>query len=136
MQLDFSDLSEKGYSFDIFKGNFNLKHGVMHSDDSYIDGPVAYASMKGDLDLINRVYDLDLRVTPYIAASLPIIVTIAGGPVAGPVAGLATWVASKIINKGMQQISGYTYKISGPWSAPVVQQVSIDRKVTKAAKSS
>ena len=136
LQLDFSDLSEKGYSFDIFKGNFNLKHGVMHSDDSYIDGPVAYASMKGDLDLINRVYDLDLRVTPYIAASLPIIVTIAGGPVAGPVAGLATWVASKIINKGMQQISGYTYKISGPWSAPVVQQVSIDRKVTKAAKSS
>ena len=128
LQLDFSDLSEQGYSFDIFKGNFNLHKGVMHTEDSYIDGPVAYASMKGDLDLTNRVYDLDLRVTPYIAASLPIIVTIAGGPVAGPVAGLATWVASKIINKGMQQISGYTYKISGPWSDPVVQQVSIDRK--------
>jgi uncharacterized protein YhdP len=28
----------------------------------------------------------------------------------------------------MQGISGYTYKISGPWKEPVVQQVSIHKK--------
>lgn len=128
LSLDFSDLSTAGYSFDEFKGTFTIKHGVMNTQDSYIDGPVAYASMKGDLDLAKQLYDVDLRVSPYIMASLPIVVTIAGGPIAGPVAGIATWVASKIINKGMQQISAYTYKISGPWADPVVQQVKIYRK--------
>lgn len=128
LKLDFSDLSKDGYSFDEFKGNFTLKNGVMNTQDSYLDGPVAYASMKGDLDLARQLYDVDLRVSPNIMASLPIVVTIAGGPIAGPIAGIATWVASKLINKGMQQISAYTYKISGPWRDPVVQQVKIYRK--------
>ena len=100
----------------------------MTTEDSYLDGPVAYASMKGDLDIVNHLYDVDLRVSPYIMASLPIVVTIAGGPIAGPIAGFATWVASKLINKGLQQISAYTYKISGPWLDPIVQQVHIYKK--------
>lgn len=124
LTLDFSDLSEEGYTFDVFKGSFLLKNGIMNTQDSYVDGPVAYAGMTGDLDLQRHLYDIDLRISPYIAASLPVVATIAGGPVAG----IATWVASKIINTGMQKISGYTYKVTGPWTDPVVQQVSIDHK--------
>lgn len=124
LKLDFSDLSQKGYSFDAFEGRFTMKKGVMHTMDSYIDGPVAYAGMKGELDLVNQLYDLDLHISPHITASLPIVATIAGGPIAG----VAAWVASKIINKGMQRISGYSYKVSGPWKTPVVQQVSIVKK--------
>ena len=33
--------------------------------------------------------------------------------------------ALKIINQGMQQVTGYTYHVSGPWLNPVVEQVSI-----------
>lgn len=121
LTLDFSDLAGKGYSFDIFKGNFQMKKGVLHTEDSFIDGPVAYASMKGNLDLVQRLYDVELKVSPHIIASLPVVATIAGGPIAG----VATLVAGKIINDGMQQISGYTYRVTGPWSQPVVQQISI-----------
>jgi len=124
LQLDFSDLSNAGYSFDVFKGNFALKNGVMNTTDSYIDGPVAYASMKGDLDVVKHLYDVELHISPHITASLPIVATIAGGPIAG----VAAWVASKIINQSMQQVTGYTYKVSGPWLDPVVQQVSIYKK--------
>ncbi len=124
LKLDFSDLSNAGYSFDVFKGNFTLNNGVMNTKDSYIDGPVAYANMKGDLDVVKQLYDVDLHVSPHITASLPIVATIAGGPIAG----MAAWVASKIINQSMQQVTGYTYKVSGPWLDPVVQQVSIYKK--------
>ncbi|KTD24761.1 transmembrane protein [Legionella lansingensis] len=124
LKLDFSDLSEDGYSFDEFNGNFSIANGVMTTQDSYIDGPVAYASMKGNLDIAKQYYDLDLKVNPHITASLPVVATIAGGPIAG----IATWVASKLINHGMQKISGYTYKITGPWKQPVVQQVKIIKK--------
>ena len=127
LKLDFSDLSQEGYSFDDLKGNFTLKNGVMHTSDSYIDGPVAYASMKGNLDVVKQKYDVDLHISPHITASLPIVATIAGGPIAG----IATWAASKIINQGMQTVTGYTYQISGPWSNPVVEQVSIFKKSTK-----
>jgi uncharacterized protein (TIGR02099 family) len=126
LKLDFSDLSNPGYSFDILKGNFSIKHGVLNTKDSYIDGPVAYASMKGDLDVIKHLYDVNVHISPHITASLPIVATIAGGPIAG----MAAWVASKIINQGMQQVTGYTYKVSGPWLSPVVQQVSIYKKQT------
>ncbi|MFC3907888.1 YhdP family protein [Legionella dresdenensis] len=124
LKLDFSDLSNDGYSFDIFTGSFKIKKGLMTTTDSYIDGPIAYASMAGDLDIARQLYNLDLRISPHITASLPVVATIAGGPIAG----IATWVASKIISKGMQKISGYTYKVSGPWKQPVVQQVSIIKK--------
>ncbi|PJD90600.1 MAG: TIGR02099 family protein [Legionella sp.] len=123
LKLDFSDLSQQGYSFDLFKGNFQINKGVMSTSDSYIDGPVAYGRIKGDLDLVNQLYDVDLRISPYITASLPVVATIAGGPIAG----LATLALSSLASKGMQKISGYSYKISGPWLNPVVQQVSIDR---------
>lgn len=121
LKLDFSDLSHEGYSFDIYKGNFVVTQGIMNTQDSYIDGPVAYGSMKGDLDLARRSYDLNLSISPHITASLPIVATIAGGPIAG----IAAWVANKIINQSMQKITGYSYKISGPWDQPIVQQLSI-----------
>lgn len=124
LKLDFRDLSQQGYSFDVYTGNFRLKDGVLSTADSYINGPVAYASITGDLDLVRHLYDLDLHVTPYITASLPLVATLAGGPIAG----VATWVASNLISKGMQQISGYAYKVSGPWMDPVVQQLKIYQK--------
>ncbi|WP_298626660.1 YhdP family protein [uncultured Legionella sp.] len=127
LKLDFSDLAHQGYSFDVFKGSFSVKNGIMNTQDSYIDGPVAYASMKGELDLVRRMYDLNLSISPHITASLPIVATIAGGPIAG----LAAWVANKIINQSMQKITGYSYKVSGPWNQPIVQQLSIEKKIIK-----
>ncbi|STX29382.1 transmembrane protein [Legionella beliardensis] len=130
LKLDFSDLAQHGYSFDEYNGAFKVNHGLVTTQHSYIDGPVAYASMKGNLDVVNQRYNLDLEITPHITASLPIVATIAGGPVIG----FATWIASTIINHGMQKISGYTYKISGPWKKPLVQQVNIIKKVNLAYK--
>jgi len=124
LKLDFSDLSKPGYFFDKFDGYFVLAHGIMETEDSTIDGPVARASMKGSLNLDKQLYDISLHITPHVTASLPIVATIAGGPVAG----VATWVASKIINQGMEKISGYTYEVTGPWQEPVVKQVHIFKK--------
>ncbi len=131
LQLDFSDLAHQGYSFDIFQGNFIVNKGIMGTQDSYLDGPVAYASMKGDLDLVKHTYDLNLKISPHITASLPVVATIAGGPVAG----VAAWVANKIINQSMQKISAYSYKISGPWDEPVVQQLDIVKKIMRKEES-
>ena len=95
-----------------------LNKGVLTTTDSYLDGPVSYVAMNGSLDLVKKLYNLTLQINPHITASLPIVATIAGGPIAG----IATWFASKIINQGMRKVTAYTYKITGPWDKPVVQQ--------------
>ncbi|KTD06601.1 transmembrane protein [Legionella gratiana] len=125
LQLDFSDLSHQGYSFDIFQGNFIINNGIMSTQDSYLNGPVAYAAMEGDLNLSKHTYNLYLKISPHITASLPVVATIAGGPVAG----VAAWVANSIISQSMQKISAYSYKISGPWREPVIQQLSMVKKL-------
>jgi uncharacterized protein YhdP len=124
LQLDFSDLATQGFTYDLFKGHFDLHNGLLTTKDSMMDGPIAHVKMRGDLNVLDRWYDLELQVYPYITASLPVVATIAGGPLAG----VATWAANHVINQGMQKVSGYTYKITGPWQQPVVQQVGIERK--------
>lgn len=121
LMLDFSDLYKSGYNFDQFKGNFKIHHGVMTTENSSVDGPVAYIGIKGDVDLAKQRLDLSMHIAPHVMASLPVVATIAGGPIAG----IATWVASKIINEGFYRVTGYTYKVTGPWKDPVVQQKSI-----------
>ncbi|NDH08935.1 MAG: hypothetical protein EBY16_04860 [Gammaproteobacteria bacterium] len=124
LQLDFSDLATKGFAYDVFKGHFMLNQGLLNTDDAMMDGPIALIKINGGLNVLDRWYDLELQVYPYIAASLPVVASIAGGPLAG----VATWAASHVINKGMQQISAYTYKVTGPWGEPQVKQVSLKRK--------
>ncbi len=127
LSLDFSDLSSKGFSFDVFKGDFNLRDGNLHTSNSFLDGPVSYVSMKGRLNVVKKQYDLTLKIMPHITASLPVVATIAGGPLAG----IAAWVASKIINQTIQKVNSYTYKIKGPWKKPAVHQISISNAVKK-----
>lgn len=119
LQLDFSDLANQGFTFDIFKGNFHLQDGMLKTTDAIMDGPIAHIKIQGGLNILEAWYDLELQVYPYITASLPVVATIAGGPLAG----VATWAANHVLNQGMQKISGYTYRITGPWTQPVVQQV-------------
>ena len=124
LQLDFSDLATKGFAYDVFKGHFNLADGLLKTNDALMDGPIALIQMNGGLNVLDRWYDLELQVYPYITASLPVVASIAGGPLAG----VATWAASHVINKGMQQVSAYTYKVTGPWGSPQVKQLGLKRK--------
>jgi uncharacterized protein (TIGR02099 family) len=124
LTLDFSDLSQDGFSFDQFKGDFELQKGVLNTQNSIMDGPVAYVSMKGDIDLIKQLLSLELYVSPHVMASLPVVATIAGGPILG----IATWAASKIINQGMLKVTGYSYQVSGTWKDPLIKEVGIVKK--------
>ena len=121
LKLDFSDLVHKGYAFDAFRGNFAIAGGIMQTKDSVIDGPTASASINGNLDFVQQLYDLKVKIAPHLTSSLPIVATIAGGPIIGA----ATWVASKIINQGMQKFSAYGYQITGPWKKPVIKPIDI-----------
>lgn len=120
LTLDFSDVSKGGFLFDRMHGHFHLKNGNAYTKDTDWDGAVAYITMKGNMSLAAKNYDLYLSVTPHLTSSLPMVATIAGGPVVG----LTTWVADKLLSKPVGKLMTYSYHMSGPWSDPRLLRIS------------
>ncbi|HLB57266.1 MAG TPA: DUF3971 domain-containing protein, partial [Gammaproteobacteria bacterium] len=114
LSLDFSDIFEKGYSFDIMKGDFKLENGNAFTRNAYFNGPIARVEIHGRVGFGARDYDLFLSVTPYVTSSLPVVATIAGGPLAG----LATWLVDKVVSHEVSKVATYHYAVSGSWNNP------------------
>ena len=117
LSLDFSDLFEKGFAFDLMWGGFDLNEGEAISRNLYLDGPAALVEIIGGTDLVLERYDQIVVVTPKVTDSAPL----AGAALGGPLVGASIWVVQKVvggvIDKSVQKI----YAVDGPWDAPVVQ---------------
>lgn len=120
LQLDFSDLKTKGFDFTNLQGNFILRNGNAVTRDVTIEGPVASITIAGRIGMLNKDYDLVIKVVPHFTSSLPVIVGLAGGPVAGVVA----WLANAVLGSTVQKIAETSYHITGSWSKPDVVKTS------------
>ncbi len=120
LTLNFSDLSESGFSYNVLTGDITLYNGNVFTQNLYLDGSVAEIYIKGDVSLINKLYNVDLKINPYVTSSLPIIATIAGGPIAG----IATWAVSKLARAGIEKVVSYQYHIGGTWDKPVIEDMN------------
>ncbi|GAB4391228.1 MAG: hypothetical protein Tsb005_00100 [Gammaproteobacteria bacterium] len=116
--LNFRDLTAKGFYFRTLEGSFMLKEGNAITNNTNINGDVAEVEIRGRIGLKARDYDVQLTIMPYVTSSLPVVAAIAGGPIAGVV----TWLASKVVNVGVQKIVAYHYELTGPWEHPKVIQ--------------
>lgn len=119
ISMDFYNLTHEGYTFDKVKGNLSLKKGHITTHNTYFDGSIAKIDVKGDIDIVKKILDLNLVIKPYITSSLPIVATLTGGPVAGGVA----WVADKVFGKEISKLTTYHYNINGDWDNPVVKEI-------------
>lgn len=120
LQLDFSDLQAKGFDFTSLQGNFSLRNGNAVTRDTNIEGAVAAIAITGRIGILHKDYDLIIKVVPHFTSSLPVIVGLAGGPVAGIVA----WAANTILGSTVQKIAETSYHITGSWSKPEVVKTS------------
>ncbi len=119
LSLDFSDLFEKGYSFDSLKGDFVFKNGSATTGNTRFDGPVARIDISGRIGIAAKDLDMRIGVTPNVTASLPVVATLAGGPLAG----LATWVVDTVVSHAVSKITTHSYVVTGSWANPVWQKV-------------
>ncbi len=119
LTLNFSDLVHKGFYFDKFVGDWKVRDGNAETRDTYLDGSVAYVALNGAMNLNNRTYNLRLIVAPHLTSSIPLVATIAGGPIVGGVA----WAVNKLITPEVQRIAHYTYSVKGSWDNPEINSV-------------
>ena len=108
----------EGFAFDSISSKLTVQNGVMRTDRLQIDGPAARVVMRGEVDLKHETQHLDLNVQPELGGTAAL-----GVALVNPIAGAATWVASKVLKNPLGQIMSYNYLVTGNWDDPKVEKV-------------
>jgi uncharacterized protein (TIGR02099 family) len=114
LSLDFRDLFSEGFAFDKISATATINRGILRSNDFFMDGPAAEAKIKGETNLKNQTQNLKVKVRPHVSDSLS-LAAFAGGPIAG----VAAFVAQKLLKDPFNKIVQSEYVISGTWDKPV-----------------
>lgn len=117
LMLDFRDIFSQGMRFSSIEGSFRLDAGNAWTEAIAVKSPAADIVVSGRTGLSERDYDQTLRVMPRVGGTLPVVGAIAGGP-AGAAAGL---VMQGLLR--LDDASSIVYKVTGPWSAPVITRI-------------
>ncbi|MFT3849484.1 MAG: YhdP family protein [Propionivibrio sp.] len=119
ISLDFMDVFSSGFAFDSMTSKLSVKDGVMRTERLQIDGPSARVIMRGEVDLEKETQRLNVNVQPEMGGTAAL-----GVALVNPVAGVATWVAHKILQNPLNQIFGFEYLVTGTWDDPKVDKIA------------
>jgi uncharacterized protein (TIGR02099 family) len=117
--LDFRDIFSEGLAFDEIVGAIKVVQGVASTDNLRIMGPAARINMNGQVDLARETQKLRVKISPHLSDTL----SVAGALLGGPVAGLAAFVAQKLLKDPLGEITSYEYDVVGTWAEPLVNKV-------------
>jgi len=127
LSLDFRDIFTDGLAFDEIVGTVKISRGVANTDSFRILGPAVRIQMTGDVDLNAETQKLRVKVFPSVSDSL----SVAGAFVAGPIAGIAAFVAQKLLKDPLNQMAAYEYSVSGTWADPQVSKIDSGQEKSK-----
>ncbi len=118
LQLDFSDLTSQGLSYDTVFGVISSDHGVYHFDQPMvIKSSASKIRLYGGFDMNTKTLDMTMGVTLPLASNLPWIVGLAAGlPTAAGI-----YIISKVLNKQVDKISSAVYTVTGAFEDPQIK---------------
>lgn len=122
LSLDFSDVFEKGFSFDRIQGTFSLLDGDAYTNDLEVEGPAARIEISGRTGLAKHDYDQLVTVVPQVQSTLPIAGALAGGPIVGAALLLADKLFAQQL-EGLTSFARYQYTVTGSWEDPQFTQL-------------
>jgi len=117
LRLDFSDLLDKGLSYDRVKGLLVASNGVYVTRDPItMTGPSSNLELNGTLDMVRDRVDAKLLVTLPVTNNLPIAALIVGAPAIGG----ALFLVDKLLGDRVARFASVQYKVEGPWKEPKI----------------
>ena len=117
LTLDFSDLFEKGLTYDRMEGSFSLEDGQAYTNNLMMENTTALVELAGRTGLVDEDYDQIMTVTPKISSSIPL----------API-----WLAEKLFKRQVfDKAFSYKYTITGPWDDPLVDLIEVKRKPSR-----
>lgn len=125
LRLDFSDLLDKGLSYDRVKGNLLATDGVFVTQGPItMTGPSSNLELNGTLNMVNEGIDAKLLVTLPVTNNLPIAALIVGAPAIGG----ALFIADKLLGDRVARFASVQYDVKGTLHDP---QLKFDKPFEK-----
>lgn len=114
IELNFSDVTDRGLAFDTLKGHFYVVNGAATTDDAALAGPALVLNMTGNMNLADQTLNETVVVIPQVGGGL----ALAAGLIGGPVVGIATWLADSVLSNTVLKGKGIQYHVTGTFSKP------------------
>lgn len=122
LRLDFSDLTDRGISFDSLDALGSIQNGLLSLEEPLvIQGPSNVFKFTGKTDLVDEILDLNMVVILPLTQNLPLAALFIGAPAVG--GGL--WVIDKLLGDPLSKITSATYYVKGTWDAPEISLKSM-----------
>lgn len=118
LSLNLKDLTGKGFIYDYIKGQTHFLNGKLNMTEFKLKAPSASVQLKGDINLIEQTFNLKTTVIPSVGSSLPALSALTG--VVSPIGALAVYAFLKVIPEFNEELVKYSYSVTGPWSAPII----------------
>jgi uncharacterized protein (TIGR02099 family) len=122
LALDFRDVFQEGFAFDEISGDFRIVDGNAYTDNLKFSGPAAEIGVVGRTGLRARDYRQQIVVTTEPGNMLPTV----AGLLAGPGAGAALFVFTRLFKEPLKGIGRASYCLTGDWDAPTVEPLERD----------
>ncbi len=123
INLDFRDVFSEGFAFDEIRGNVHLEQGAAYTRDLQMNGPAAKVSMSGVVNLPAESQNLRISIQPRLEDT----VAVAGALVGGPIVGIGTLIANKVLKNPIGQVLSFEYSVTGTWSEPNIVKLKRPR---------
>ncbi|NVD07572.1 TIGR02099 family protein [Vibrio sp. JPW-9-11-11] len=137
MQLDFSDVFDKGMAFNSITGSGSIRNGVFLTNDIQMDAVAGEMLIKGLANLNTRTVDAEVSFTPDITSGIPVLTAFA----VTPQTALYVLAITTVISPVVEVFTQVNYEVKGPLDDPVVKELSRSRgefklpdKLREAAK--
>ena len=124
LTLDFRDVFEEGFAFDEIGGSFRIIDGNAYTNDLKFTGPAAEIGVVGRTGLRDRDYRQQIVVAPEPGNVLPTV----AGLLAGPGAGAAIFVFTRLFKEPLKGIGRASYCLQGSWEEPTVERIDNDAR--------
>lgn len=120
LALDFRDVTDEGLAFDTVRGDFEIRGGNAFTQNLILKGPAVDVGVAGRTGLGTQDYDQTLVVSGNSSGPLAVAGALAGGPVGAA----GALLFSQLFKGQLQGLSRVYYRVTGPWSAPVVERIT------------
>jgi uncharacterized protein (TIGR02099 family) len=114
LSLDFTDLTEDGFSFDQARGLVVIANALARIQSFELLSSSADIRLTGTANLATETLDQTLTVTPKVVSG----VALASAAVGGPLVGAAVLLADKVAGDAVDRLSRHRYRVTGPWTQP------------------
>jgi len=127
LRLDFSDLLDKGLSYDRFKGTLQAENGLYHTAKPLsVKGPSSDLELSGTIDMRSEQVDATLQVMLPLTNNLPLAAVIAGAPAVGG----ALFIIDRLLGDQVSRLASVRYQIKGNLYDPQITPLTEPPKIS------